>query len=98
MLDKAFDLVKRGGTIVYCICSIEPEEGEQQIANLLRRNPDVSRVPISAEEVGGQTDFVNALGELRTLQPYLPPTSRVSPVLMDFSPQDLCVSPDNWHA
>ena len=72
MLDKAFDLVKRGGTIIYCVCSIEPEEGEQQIANLLRRNPDVSRVPISAEEVGGQADFVNALGELRTLQPYLP--------------------------
>ncbi len=32
MLDKAFDLVKRGGTIIYCVCSIEPEEGEQQIA------------------------------------------------------------------
>ncbi len=72
MLDKAFELVKPGGTIVYCVCSIEPEEGEHQIANLLRRNPDVSREPIAAEEIGNQPDFINAQGELRTLQPYLP--------------------------
>lgn len=72
MLDKAFELVKPGGTLIYCVCSIEPEEGEHQIANLLRRNPDVSRAPIAAAEVGGQSDFINAQGELRTLQPYLP--------------------------
>ena len=72
MLDKAFELVKPGGTIVYCVCSIEPEEGEQQIANLLRRNPDVNRSSIDAEEIGGQSDFINAQGELRTLQHYWP--------------------------
>ncbi len=72
MLDKAFELVRPGGTLIYCVCSIEPEEGEQQIANLLRRNPDVSRAPITAEDVGGQSGFINAQGELRTLQPYLP--------------------------
>ncbi len=72
MLDKAFELVKPGGMIVYCVCSIEPEEGEQQIANFLRRNPDVSRVPIAAAEIGGLSDFINAQGELRTLPPYLP--------------------------
>ncbi len=72
MLDKAFELVKPGGMIVYCVCSIEPEESEQQIANFLRRNPDVSRVPIAAEEIGGRADFINPQGELRTLPPYLP--------------------------
>ena len=29
-------LVKPGGTLVYCTCSLEPEEGEAQIAALLR--------------------------------------------------------------
>jgi 16S rRNA (cytosine967-C5)-methyltransferase len=72
MLDKAFELVKPGGTIVYCVCSIEPEEGEQQIANFLRRNPDAGRVPIVAAEIGGMSDFINAQGELRTLPSYLP--------------------------
>jgi 16S rRNA (cytosine967-C5)-methyltransferase len=72
MLDKAFELVKPDGIIVYCVCSIEPEEGELQIANLLRRNPDVSRVPVLPEEIGGQTGFINSQGELRTLPSYLP--------------------------
>jgi 16S rRNA (cytosine967-C5)-methyltransferase len=67
MLDKAFTLVKPGGTILYCVCSIEPEEGDQQIANLLRRNPDVVRSPIRPEEVGGLAGLLNADGELRTL-------------------------------
>jgi 16S rRNA (cytosine967-C5)-methyltransferase len=71
MLDKAFELVKPGGTIIYCSCSIEPEEGELQIPALLRRNPDVIRQPISAEEVGGCSEFINENGDLRTLPSYL---------------------------
>lgn len=72
MLDKAFELVRPGGTIVYCTCSLEPEEGEQQIAALLRRNPDVARLPIAKEEVGGLGELVNANGEVRTLPYFLP--------------------------
>jgi 16S rRNA (cytosine967-C5)-methyltransferase len=72
MLDKAVELVKPGGRIVYCTCSIEPEEGEMQIAALLRRNPDVTRVPIEPFEVGGLDEIVNENGELRSLPPHLP--------------------------
>ncbi len=46
LLDKAIALTRAGGTIVYCACSLEPEEGEAQIAAVLRRNPDVRRSPI----------------------------------------------------
>jgi 16S rRNA (cytosine967-C5)-methyltransferase len=67
MLDKAIELVRPGGTIIYCTCSIEPEEGELQIPALLRRNPDVARRPIAAEEVGGLSEFINENGDLRTL-------------------------------
>jgi 16S rRNA (cytosine967-C5)-methyltransferase len=67
MLDKAFELVKPGGTIVYCTCSLEPEEGELQIPAFLRRNPDVVRQPIGAEEIGGCDEFISESGDLRTL-------------------------------
>ena len=43
LLDKAVALTRPGGVLVYCTCSLEPEEGESQIAALLRRNPDVRR-------------------------------------------------------
>lgn len=67
LLDKAVTLARSGGLIVYCTCSIEPEEGEHQIAALLRRNPDVTRSPIMSDEVAGMADILNANGEMRSL-------------------------------
>ncbi|WPP03101.1 transcription antitermination factor NusB [Methylocella tundrae] len=72
MLDKAVELVKPGGVIVYCTCSLEPEEGELQISALLRRNPDVLRSPILPGEVGEVAGVINQNGELRTLPSHLP--------------------------
>ena len=67
MLDAAFKLVRAGGTVVYCTCSLEPEEGEAQIAALLRRNPDAARMPIRADEIGGLSELLTPAGDLRTL-------------------------------
>ncbi|MEA2882131.1 MAG: rRNA (cytosine967-C5)-methyltransferase, partial [Bradyrhizobium sp.] len=39
LLQKAVSLLKPGGTLVYCTCSLEPEEGEQAIASLLAAEP-----------------------------------------------------------
>ncbi len=72
LLDKAIELVKPGGMIVYCTCSLEPEENELQIAALLRRNPGVMRVPIEPGEVGDLPEVLNENGELRTLPSHLP--------------------------
>lgn len=72
MLDKAVELVKPGGLIVYCTCSLEPEEGETQIGTLLRRNPDIARMPIEPSEVGGLSEILNQHGEMRTLPSHLP--------------------------
>jgi 16S rRNA (cytosine967-C5)-methyltransferase len=71
LLDKAVELVKPGGTIVYCTCSMEPEENEMQIAALLRRNSGVMRVPIEPCEVGNLPEVLNENGELRTLPSHL---------------------------
>ncbi len=72
LLDQAVTLVKPGGTLVYCTCSLEREEGEDQIAALLARNPALRRSPIRAEEVGGQAEFLTADGALRTLPCHWP--------------------------
>jgi 16S rRNA (cytosine967-C5)-methyltransferase len=67
LLDHAITLVKPGGTLVYCTCSLEPEEGPDVVAGLLAREQSVRRVPITAVEVFGETDFINQDGDLRTL-------------------------------
>jgi 16S rRNA (cytosine967-C5)-methyltransferase len=72
LLDHAVTLLKPGATLVYCVCSLEPEEGEQQIAALLARNATVARKPITPAEVFGQAEFVTPDGDLRTLPQYLP--------------------------
>ena len=71
LIDKAVALTRPGGIIVYCTCSLEPEEGEAQIAALLRRNPDVRRVPITPTEIGGLAECLNPAGELRALPCHL---------------------------
>jgi 16S rRNA (cytosine967-C5)-methyltransferase len=67
LIDKAVALARPGGSVVYCVCSLEPEEGEAQIAALLRRNPDVRRLPIAAAEIGGLAKCLTPAGDLRTL-------------------------------
>ena len=72
LIGRAIALTKPGGTIVYCTCSLEPEEGENVVAALLARADDVRRVPITAAEVFGQSEWITADGDLRTLPCYLP--------------------------
>src|SRR5262249_46792846 len=72
LLDNTVSLLKRGGTLVYCTCSLESEEGEQQIARLLDRNSDLVRSPILPAEVGGQAEFLTPEGCVRTLPCHWP--------------------------
>jgi len=72
LLDRAVSLVKPGGRVIYCVCSLEPEEGEAQVAALLARSPNVARAPLVAAEVFGHAEFLSAEGDLRTLPQMLP--------------------------
>jgi 16S rRNA (cytosine967-C5)-methyltransferase len=72
LLQKAVTLLKSGGTLVYCTCSLEPEEGEQPIAALLGGESGLRRVPITPEEVAGLSELVTGDGDLRTLPCHLP--------------------------
>ncbi|MCH9031965.1 MAG: RsmB/NOP family class I SAM-dependent RNA methyltransferase [candidate division Zixibacteria bacterium] len=46
MILKAFDLVRRGGTLVYSTCAFSPEENEEVVDYLLRKR-DASIAPIT---------------------------------------------------
>jgi 16S rRNA (cytosine967-C5)-methyltransferase len=72
LLKKAVTMLKPGGTLVYCTCSLEPEEGEQAIAALLASDPSMHRAPVDASEVAGLSEIVTAEGDLRTLPCHLP--------------------------
>ena len=72
LLDNAAALTKSGGKLIYCVCSLEPEEGEDAIDALLARNPEFVRRPIEAAEIFGMSDWLTPAGDLRTLPCHLP--------------------------
>ena len=67
LLQRAATFVRPGGTLVYCSCSLEPEEAEHQIARFLAAEPGFDRVPVTAAEMGGLEDAISPEGDLRTL-------------------------------
>jgi 16S rRNA (cytosine967-C5)-methyltransferase len=72
LLRKAVALLRPGGILVYCTCSLEPEEGEQAIAALLAAESAMRRVPIESGEVAGLEQILDPQGDLRTLPCHLP--------------------------
>jgi 16S rRNA (cytosine967-C5)-methyltransferase len=72
LLQAACGALRPGGTLVYCTCSLEPEEGEQTVAKFLASESAVQRVPIEASEVAGLREILTPEGDLRTLPCHLP--------------------------
>ena len=66
LLDNAVSLLKPGGSLVYSTCSLEPEEGEAQVAALMARNPAMRIDPIGPHEPFGDSEWAKASGVLRT--------------------------------
>jgi len=72
LIAHAVELVKPGGLLVYCTCSLEPEECEAIVTDLLARDSRLRRRPVTPEEVGGSGEFLTAAGDIRTLPCHLP--------------------------
>jgi 16S rRNA (cytosine967-C5)-methyltransferase len=72
LLQRAVALLRPGGTLVYCTCSLEPEEGEAAISTLLAAEPCLRRVPVDPSEVRGLAEIINSEGDLRTLPCHMP--------------------------
>jgi 16S rRNA (cytosine967-C5)-methyltransferase len=71
LLAAAAEMVAPGGTLVYCTCSLEPEEGVQQVRRFLERDAPFRRAPVQPSEVGGLEMFLTPDGDLRTLPSHL---------------------------
>lgn len=72
LLDSAARRTSPGGRLVYCVCSLEPEEGEAQVQAFLARSPDFSLEPIKPGEGGAPEASVRTDGALRILPHHLP--------------------------
>ena len=71
LVERAVQLTKPGGTLIYCSCSLEPEEGIEIVRDLLSETPSLVRRPISACEIHGHSEWLTADGDLRTLPCHL---------------------------
>ena len=71
MLDRVVGLLKPGGILLYCTCSLEPEEGEYQFKRMCART-DLKALPIESTEIGNFTDAITPSGTVRTLPSQIP--------------------------
>jgi 16S rRNA (cytosine967-C5)-methyltransferase len=70
LLSYAASLLKPGGVLVYCVCSLLPQEGEAQIEQFLSGNPSYRRERVAPQELGDAAftaRFITQAGDLRTL-------------------------------
>ncbi|MFO1036610.1 MAG: RsmB/NOP family class I SAM-dependent RNA methyltransferase [Geminicoccaceae bacterium] len=71
LLDAATRLTAPGGTLVYAVCSLQPEEGPQRIEAFLASGAPFERSPIARSELKGLEAEITAAGEVRTLPCHL---------------------------
>ncbi len=66
LAQKSWAMLKSGGKMVYCVCSLQPEEAEYQIRHLLAL-PGAEIVPADAGQLHLPSEAVTHEGALRTL-------------------------------
>ncbi|MCC3861849.1 RsmB/NOP family class I SAM-dependent RNA methyltransferase [Pseudemcibacter aquimaris] len=71
MLDYISSSMKSGATLVYAVCSLEKEEGEDQIKALLERDASLKRKEIAEQEIPSLECTVLETGDVRTLPHYI---------------------------
>ncbi len=72
LLDNAVAMLRPGGFLVYCTCSLEPDEGIEQIERCLGRRGDLSLQPVDLAALGARPEWVRPPGVLRTLPHQFP--------------------------
>ena len=71
ILESGAAMLEPGGTLVFAVCSLEREEGEEQIASFLATHPQFTRAPVTAEDLFGRSEWITPDGDLRTLPCHL---------------------------
>lgn len=72
ILDNAVEMLAPNGVLLYCTCSLQKAEGEQQIERLLAaQGGKIARAPFAPEEIGNVSGILNPEGDLRILPSHL---------------------------
>lgn len=66
LMTNALRSLKPGGTLIYCVCSLEATEGEDQVDWALGALPDLVLAPIRPEEMPGLEAAIVPKGLVRT--------------------------------
>ena len=72
LIGEASRHVRPGGLLVYCVCSLEANEGPEVVAEFLASHPGFERLPVAADEIGGEAAWITGDGDLRTLPCHQP--------------------------
>ena len=67
ILQKASELLIDGGSIIYCVCSLQAEEGIGQIEHFLSSHNDFERYKIDAKDHPSYENFITKEGDIHTL-------------------------------
>ncbi len=71
LIENATRMLKPGGVLIYCTCSLQPEEGRTQIDRLMATGAPLRVEPIRPEDIGGHGEWLTHEGFLRTLPCHL---------------------------
>jgi len=71
LLTTAADMVAERGTLVFAVCSLEREEGVEQIENFLRLQKDFAREKLTERDVFGHREWISPEGDFRSLPCHL---------------------------
>lgn len=71
LLERTAQMVKPGGLLVYSVCSLQPEEGRQQIDAFLGAHDIYERNPIEDIELPAFAGCLTEVGDVVTLPSYL---------------------------
>lgn len=66
LLTNAFRCLEVGGVLIYCVCSLEPAEGEEQVEWALHSLPGLELWPVTPDELPGLEQAVSEKGLVRT--------------------------------
>ncbi len=67
LLQHAGNILAVGGILIYCTCSLQKAEGENQIEKFLKANPNFERIPVQSDEIGKYDDLLTDEGDIRVL-------------------------------
>ena len=70
LLEKALSLLSTQGQLIYCVCSVQKNEGIRQIDRILKKFKNIRREPIKKSEFTQFEKYITKDGDIQTF-PYM---------------------------